>query len=382
MSTIDEEAEIQDMGVTSQDSGELQDGNLKTGKENGVDVQSSGQKGVDEVIRDGLGGTSSKDDGNENVRSNGLFKTENGMGLDSNGGHAMKSNMNSNVKGVCSDSDKSKEAGLCLTKPKPTRVPLWVKIFNIPLEAWNIEGISRIASRVLIKVDVTEGLVDNIEVCYKSIGRSMSLKVKYAWVPPVCLHFKVFEHSWQACKNREITIEEMLLKFVDKEEMVYSNGYKNALMDEERLNKSRIESIIDDDGHSFTGVDVADKFVEHFQNILALRGILILWMTLSSYNKAPRPDGFTSKFFKAAWGIMGGDVYRAVKEFFDSGKMLGELNSTIISFVPKSKNPNTADYRPIACCGVVYSCVSKVITNRIKKVLNELIDPNQGAFIK
>ncbi|GJV35582.1 zinc knuckle CX2CX4HX4C containing protein [Tanacetum coccineum] len=39
-------------------------------------------------------------------------------------------------------------AGICLNKPEPTRIPLWVKIYNVPLEAWNVEGISRIASRI------------------------------------------------------------------------------------------------------------------------------------------------------------------------------------------------------------------------------------------
>ncbi|GJT07259.1 RNA-directed DNA polymerase, eukaryota, reverse transcriptase zinc-binding domain protein [Tanacetum coccineum] len=63
--------------------------------------------------------------------------------------------------------------------------------------------------------------------------------------------------------------------------------------------------------------------------------------------------------------------------------MLGELNTTIISLVPKSNNPRKAsDYRHIAYCGVVYKCVRKVITNRLKKVLNGLVDTNQGAFIE
>ena len=27
------------------------------------------------------------------------------------------------------------EAGLCLSRPEPTRIPVWVKIYNVPLEA-------------------------------------------------------------------------------------------------------------------------------------------------------------------------------------------------------------------------------------------------------
>ncbi|GKC44218.1 hypothetical protein Tco_1061940, partial [Tanacetum coccineum] len=33
-------------------------------------------------------------------------------------------------------------------------------------------------------------------------------------------------------------------------------------------------------------------------------------------NKAPGPDSYTAKFFKAAWFIVGKDVGDAVKEFF------------------------------------------------------------------
>ncbi|GJS02055.1 zinc knuckle CX2CX4HX4C containing protein [Tanacetum coccineum] len=43
-------------------------------------------------------------------------------------------------------------------------------------------------ARVLIKVDATEGLVDSINACYKSMDRTIKLKVEYAWIPPVCAH--------------------------------------------------------------------------------------------------------------------------------------------------------------------------------------------------
>ncbi|GJT19247.1 RNA-directed DNA polymerase, eukaryota, reverse transcriptase zinc-binding domain protein [Tanacetum coccineum] len=37
-------------------------------------------------------------------------------------------------------------------------------------------------------------------------------------------------------------------------------------------------------------------------------------------NKAPGPDGYTARFFKAAWEIVRSDVYDAIKEFFRKGK--------------------------------------------------------------
>ncbi|GLU24114.1 hypothetical protein SLE2022_400750 [Rubroshorea leprosula] len=56
-------------------------------------------------------------------------------------------------------------------------------------------------------------------------------------------------------------------------------------------------------------------------------------------NRSPGPDGFTAEFYKAAWSIVGDLVVKAIKEFFSSGQLLKEVNSTIISLVPKIQNP-------------------------------------------
>ena len=39
-------------------------------------------------------------------------------------------------------------------------------------------------------------------------------------------------------------------------------------------------------------------------------------------NKAPRIDGFNSKFSKAVWPIVGEDVVQTIQSFFHTGKML------------------------------------------------------------
>ena len=100
-------------------------------------------------------------------------------------------------------------------------------------------------------------------------------------------------------------------------------------------------------------------------------------------SKAPGPDGFSSRFFKAAWGIIGSDVYAAVSSFFESGSMLREINCTIIDLVPKVPNPGSMhDYRPISCCNTIYKCISKIIAARIKQCIPDIISPSQSAFVQ
>jgi hypothetical protein len=100
-------------------------------------------------------------------------------------------------------------------------------------------------------------------------------------------------------------------------------------------------------------------------------------------NKAPSPDGFSANFFKAAWSMVGSDVVVAIKGFFFlSGLLLKEVNATIITLIPKMINPSSmGDFRPIACCNVIYKCITKIIANRMLPLLGDLVSMNQSAFI-
>ncbi|XP_020261656.1 uncharacterized protein LOC109837719 [Asparagus officinalis] len=102
-----------------------------------------------------------------------------------------------------------------------------------------------------------------------------------------------------------------------------------------------------------------------------------------SDNKAPGPDGYSASFFKTAWPVIGEDILKSVRDFFRNGKLLGSINSTAITLVPKVQCPKTpADFRPIACCNCLYKFISKVLANRIKSVIGYLVDEAQSAFIK
>lgn len=99
-------------------------------------------------------------------------------------------------------------------------------------------------------------------------------------------------------------------------------------------------------------------------------------------NKAPGPDGFSAKFYMAAWDIIGVEVTLAIQDFFRTWRLLKSVNTTIITLIPKSKTATTIrDYRPIACCNVLYKIISKVISNRMSNVISWLVGDEKFAFV-
>lgn len=98
--------------------------------------------------------------------------------------------------------------------------------------------------------------------------------------------------------------------------------------------------------------------------------------------KAPGPDGIPAIFYQKHWNSVGPSVTAAVQYFFDSGYILREWNSTLICLIPKVSQPEEASqFRPISLCNVIYKIASKVLVNRLKPIIRELVSPVQNAFV-
>ena len=93
--------------------------------------------------------------------------------------------------------------------------------------------------------------------------------------------------------------------------------------------------------------------------------------------KALRPNGFNGVFFQKYWGIIKVEVVEVVQGFFRTGQMLKELNKAEIVLIPKVKEPKiVTQYRPISLCNFMYKVISKVMVNRLKRFLGEIITEN------
>nr|GEU82219.1 hypothetical protein [Tanacetum cinerariifolium] len=157
------------------------------------------------------------------------------------------------------------EPGIWLEKTES--IPIWVCVYNIPMELCNGSGIGKIMSgvgkpllmdkmtrercvkkagkmdfaRVLVEVYAEDNLPNGLEIEYPPLGnkpvRVGKLEVKYQWRPPLCSFCKTFGHSTLSCKVRPRTDEEIAAKTLKD---VLNVGKSNVM--------DKGKSITDDDG--------------------------------------------------------------------------------------------------------------------------------------
>ena len=97
---------------------------------------------------------------------------------------------------------------------------------------------------------------------------------------------------------------------------------------------------------------------------------------------APGPDGFQPFFYKKYWQQVGDSLWKLVREAFETGKVYEKLMEILLVLIPKGDNPSMVkDFRPISLCNVTYKLITKVLVNRLRPFLNNLIGPMQSSFL-
>ena len=75
-------------------------------------------------------------------------------------------------------------------------------------------------------------------------------------------------------------------------------------------------------------------------------------------------------------------VLHSIWDFFKRYHPLKEENHTFIALVPKQLGPfDVNHFRPISLCNIIYKIISKILANRLKPLLHNIISPFQSAFV-
>src|ERR1041384_5339725 len=100
-------------------------------------------------------------------------------------------------------------------------------------------------------------------------------------------------------------------------------------------------------------------------------------------DRAPRPDGFNGFFLKRCWPIIEKDFLELISQFASGKLKLECINGSLIALIPKMLAPvGPNDYRPISLTNTCLKFLTKLLANRLQKVILKCIHLNQYGFLK
>ncbi|KAL5128072.1 Transposon TX1 uncharacterized protein [Glycine soja] len=94
-------------------------------------------------------------------------------------------------------------------------------------------------------------------------------------------------------------------------------------------------------------------------------------------NKSLGLDGYTFKFIKHFWDILKGDFCMVLREFHANGKIPRGTNASFIALIPKKLKST----RSISLIGCIYKIIPKVLSKRMRRILDKVIDERQLTFM-
>jgi hypothetical protein len=82
-------------------------------------------------------------------------------------------------------------------------------------------------------------------------------------------------------------------------------------------------------------------------------------------------------FFQKHWPYIGAQVRCAVLNCLNLSIFDPDINFTYIALIPKSDlASNVSEFCPISLCSVLHKLIAKVLANRLKQVLPNVISQN------
>lgn len=99
-------------------------------------------------------------------------------------------------------------------------------------------------------------------------------------------------------------------------------------------------------------------------------------------DSAPGPDGFTGHFYINNLEILQQDILAMVEDFFKGAQLPAAVGSTILTLIPKVPTPTSfGEMRPIGLCNFSYKILSKLLNDRLRKILPGIISEEQAGFV-
>jgi DNA-binding transcriptional regulator YhcF (GntR family) len=177
--------------------------------------------------------------------------------------------------------------------------------------------------------------------------------------------------------NGEEMTEQEILK---EQQEFYKKIYKSTINDNNKETEGR-ENIL----KTIQNLNTPKISEERWEDITTDITEEELWKIIQSCpdNKAPGTDGLNNNFYKTMWVHIKKYLLDSLKSTLNRGELSISQKHGVISLIPKPNKDATKlkNWRPITLLNQDYKYLAKCLANRCKKVLPDIINPDQTGFV-
>ena len=136
--------------------------------------------------------------------------------------------------------------------------------------------------------------------------------------------------------------------------------------------------------HSTPYVCLASSFLKHSQQLssILLPDEIFKALRCLPPLKALGSGGFHALFFQTNWHVMGQSIIQTIQDIFEQLRIPPTWGHTNLVLIPKVAHLETiTQFRPISLCNTLYKLVSRILVQRLKPYMAEIINPCQAGFV-
>lgn len=249
-----------------------------------------------------------------------------------------------------------------------------------------VEKIRLLCGKHNITVEETQELhmlQNRLDVIYMEKAKGAFVRSKAKWIEQGeknSLYFYSLEKRRQTKKcitklNQNGNIIQDTNKITEEVCQFYSKLYKKKFQSDE------CDAFMNSVKENVTKLTDEDKFL--LERDVTLTEIETALKQMKN-GKSPGIDGLSIEFFKTFWTDIKNLLFNAYLDCIKNGQLSPTMKTGLITLLPKpNKDLLLLDnWRPITLLCNDYKLLALVYANRVKNVLNNLIDEFQSAFIK
>ena len=167
----------------------------------------------------------------------------------------------------------------------------------------------------------------------------------------------------------------------------YSSNINVILKEQKRFYETLFTSEGSNETEANAILERVDSFLNEEQKTSCdadiTEGEIFDTIKLLKTNKSPGDDGIVSEFYKEYWYLIRERFTQVLKYIFNVNTLSpSQYNAILTLLYKKGEREDIKNWRPISLLNVDYKIITKILAERLKNVLPQIIHPDQKGFVK